>query len=577
MKVFGVAARAKRETVSERESRTELARLLSDPHFRLTGRNRNFLTYVATEMFEGRSATVKAYTIAVDVFGRPNDFDPIADPIVRIEATRLRAALAQYYEAHAEEGSVRIELPRGKYIPVFTRTPPQAERFVDADTPAVQEIGETSNAWRSTISKRQLGISAIAAAAAFGVLWFVFAEGPGFSEKPTVAVEMRLAGDPTDVGAGSIRDDLMIALSQFQTFKLAATGTLDVGKVNATQTAAASLFHSVRRTTSPYQVILKYQPTETLRSVWWQIVNPVTGEALRSGIEQVVVDQRPEVEIRRRLVTHLATRFVGAHGVINGIELARELAAPTLGNGCVLRSVKAAERLDASELWEAGTCLDATLLITPNDPDVIAERAIVLLESEPPEASTELTSRALDLANKAVALAPLSDRAGYAQMLAQFRNGQTEAALVSGYRALELNSNNSLTAARLGAMLFAQGRWAEGYDLAVRAGENEPVAHVDAGLTLALYAYYRGDFREALLRVQQMARSDNYVASILQIAAAGQLGNATASREAADRLKERGDRFWTTFHSNMAARHYTPALIAQLGAGLIKAGFAPSQ
>jgi len=201
----------------------------------------------------------------------------------------------------------------------------------------------------------------------------------------------------------------------------------------------------------------------------------------------------------------------------------------------------------------------------------------VLLESEPPEASTELISRAVDLANKAVALAPLSDRASYAQMLAQFRNGQTEVALVSGYRALKLNPNNSLITARLGAMLFAHGRWTEGYDLAVRAGENEPVPPVDVGLTLALHAYYRGDFREALLRVQQMARSDNYVASILQIAAAGQLGNATAAREAAARLKEQSDQFWTTFRSDMTARHYTSVFIDQLGAGLIKAGFAPSQ
>ncbi|WP_271893955.1 hypothetical protein [Candidatus Phyllobacterium onerii] len=56
---------------------------------------------------------------------------------------------------------------------------------------------------------------------------------------------------------------------------------------------------------------------------------------MRSGIEQIVLDQRPEVEIRRSLVTRLAIRFAGAHGVINAIELCRELANPTLGNGCV--------------------------------------------------------------------------------------------------------------------------------------------------------------------------------------------------------------------------------------------------
>lgn len=577
MEANGNADGPEQDRVSEREARTELSRLLSDPQFRLTERNRNFLRFVTTEMFEGRAARVKAYAIAVDVFGRPPDFDPINDPIVRIEATRLRASLAQYYESRIEEGSVRIELPRGKYIPIFTKAPPQAEGPDDADAPADLEVGETSPGWRNSISKRRLVLSAIAASVAFGVIWLSSAKGPGFSEKPTVAVEMRLAGDQTDIEAGLIHDYLITALSQFQTLKLAAGETPRIAAADVTQAAAVSLFHSIRRTTNPYHVILKYHPTETARSVWWQIVNPLTGEAFRSGVERVFLDKSTEVEARRELVTHLATRFAGAHGVINGIELARELATPNLGNGCILRSAMAVESLDADELWEAGTCLDATLLIAPNDPDIVAEQAIVLLASEAPEASTELTLHALELANKAVALAPLSDRAGYAQMLAQFRNGQIEAAFVSGYRALELNPNNSLIAARLGAMLFVHGSWAAGCGLAIKAGMIEPVPHTDAGLTLALCAYHRGDFGEALLRVQQMGRPENYVANVLQIAASGQLGNATASREATDRLNARRNQFWTSFRSDMAARHYGPALIDELSAGLTKAGLALPQ
>lgn len=577
MEANGNADGPEQDRVSEREARTELSRLLSDPQFRLTERNRNFLRFVTTEMFEGRAARVKAYAIAVDVFGRPPDFDPINDPIVRIEATRLRASLAQYYESRIEEGSVRIELPRGKYIPIFTKAPPQAEGPDDADAPADLEVGETSPGWRNSISKRRLVLSAIAASVAFGVIWLSSAKGPGFSEKPTVAVEMRLAGDQTDIEAGLIHDYLITALSQFQTLKLAAGETPRIAAADVTQAAAVSLFHSIRRMTNPYHVILKYHPTETARSVWWQIVNPLTGEAFRSGVERVFLDKSTEVEARRELVTHLATRFAGAHGVINGIELARELATPNLGNGCILRSAMAVESLDADELWEAGTCLDATLLIAPNDPDIVAEQAIVLLASEAPEASTELTLHALELANKAVALAPLSDRAGYAQMLAQFRNGQIEAAFVSGYRALELNPNNSLIAARLGAMLFVHGSWAAGCGLAIKAGMIEPVPHTDAGLTLALCAYHRGDFGEALLRVQQMGRPENYVANVLQIAASGQLGNATASREATDRLNARRNQFWTSFRSDMAARHYGPALIDELSAGLTKAGLALPQ
>jgi hypothetical protein len=260
--------------------------------------------------------------------------------------------------------------------------------------------------------------------------------------------------------------------------------------------------------------------------------------------------------------------------VINSLELTRELASPTFGNGCVLRSAVALEQLDRSLLQEVQTCLVATLLDAPNDPDINTELAIVNLELDVPEAPTELTAQALTLANKAVSLAPMSDRAGYAQMLAQFRNGQREAAFVSGYRAMGLNPGNSLIPAQLGAMLFAAGRWAEGAGMAIKAGMIDGVTPSDAGLTLALDAYRRGEFAEALLRVQQMGRSENYIANILELAAAGQMDNAPNIDEAAKRLNAQRKHFPASFRSDMAARRYSPEIVDQLGAGLTKAGFA---
>ncbi|WP_129155274.1 hypothetical protein [Bosea sp. Tri-44] len=94
--------------------------MLSDPDFQCSDRNKRFLQYVSEELFHGREASVKAYTIAVDVFGRPSSFDPAIDPIVRIEATRLRAALISYYDLHGA-GRIQIDLPKGRYIPNFIR------------------------------------------------------------------------------------------------------------------------------------------------------------------------------------------------------------------------------------------------------------------------------------------------------------------------------------------------------------------------------------------------------------------------------------------------------------------------
>ncbi|RDJ19818.1 hypothetical protein DWF00_04340 [Bosea caraganae] len=71
------------------------------------------------ESLAGRGDRIKAYTIAVDVFGRGADFDGMLDPVVRIEAGRLRQALAEYYAGSGQAERIRISLPKGAYEPVF--------------------------------------------------------------------------------------------------------------------------------------------------------------------------------------------------------------------------------------------------------------------------------------------------------------------------------------------------------------------------------------------------------------------------------------------------------------------------
>ena len=100
--------------------KSALERLLSDGKLKLSERNRRFLSFVVSETLAGRGERIKAYTIAVDVFGRGLDFDPISDPIVRIEATRLRSALSTYYEHMGRNEQVRILIPPGGYVPQFS-------------------------------------------------------------------------------------------------------------------------------------------------------------------------------------------------------------------------------------------------------------------------------------------------------------------------------------------------------------------------------------------------------------------------------------------------------------------------
>jgi adenylate cyclase len=108
-----------REGVSTDRVRAELRRVLGSPSFDASERNRSFLAYVVEESLAGRADRIKAYSIATSVFGRDERFDPQVDSIVRIEAGRLRRSLERYYLTDGRASRIRIDIPRGGYVPVF--------------------------------------------------------------------------------------------------------------------------------------------------------------------------------------------------------------------------------------------------------------------------------------------------------------------------------------------------------------------------------------------------------------------------------------------------------------------------
>ena len=92
--------------------REQLKRMLESAEFKATDKQRKFLSFVVGETLEDRAARLKGYTIAVDVYGRTDNFDPQVDPVVRLEAGRLRRALDQYFLKAGRNDPVRIEIPR---------------------------------------------------------------------------------------------------------------------------------------------------------------------------------------------------------------------------------------------------------------------------------------------------------------------------------------------------------------------------------------------------------------------------------------------------------------------------------
>ena len=143
--------------------RRQLDRVLASAGFSRNERLSRFLRFVVERHLEGRDQELKESLIAIEVFGREPGYDSKQDPIVRTEASRLRARLSEYYLADGKSDSMIIELPKGGYVPVVH----SAER---TDKPAAPEAARL-NKWRIPVGIAALALLVVASAA---VNWWWF-------------------------------------------------------------------------------------------------------------------------------------------------------------------------------------------------------------------------------------------------------------------------------------------------------------------------------------------------------------------------------------------------------------------
>jgi serine/threonine-protein kinase len=96
---------------SDKPIRDHLARVLGSATFQPVDRLKRFLAFITHEALAGRSDQLKEYVIGVQVFGKEESFDPRTDPIVRVQARRLRARLVRYYRPWRSGGRLKISPP----------------------------------------------------------------------------------------------------------------------------------------------------------------------------------------------------------------------------------------------------------------------------------------------------------------------------------------------------------------------------------------------------------------------------------------------------------------------------------
>ena len=157
--------------------RAELRLVLASPLFSRASALSRVLAYICEKFFQGEAESIKEYSIAVEALGRPQSFDPAIDTIVRVEASRLRRRLREYYETEGADHRIHIVLSEIGYVPRFIHKPEagnggqpsglvsESAPVSTATEPAPREAAlDTRTRWRSPWAVRFLvgGLFALA-------------------------------------------------------------------------------------------------------------------------------------------------------------------------------------------------------------------------------------------------------------------------------------------------------------------------------------------------------------------------------------------------------------------------------
>ena len=138
------------EGVTSAEVRQQLAEILKSKDFQASERLQRFLTFIVEESLKGRGKALKAYCVAVEVFKLGTDFDPSTNPLIRVEAGRLRSKLDHYYLT-CPDAPVRIIIPKGGYAALFYKNPSAQIQAGQSHEAALEPEQSAQSSARTTI------------------------------------------------------------------------------------------------------------------------------------------------------------------------------------------------------------------------------------------------------------------------------------------------------------------------------------------------------------------------------------------------------------------------------------------
>ncbi|MEQ8598706.1 MAG: tetratricopeptide repeat protein [Devosia sp.] len=566
-----------------------LARLLNWPEIARSPQLARFLSYIVERQLAGEGQSIKAYSIAVDVFGRPSDFDPQADPIVRVQARRLRSLLDQYYRGPGADDDIQIQLPIGRYVPEFvaaetTDSSRAATEGTDTSPSEVAGPGDLTQVTKApaprghvTVSWFVLLVLAIGAAA----LVYSFSTVETRREQTIVASgalqppRLRVMEFQNLTGDSSITPTISaLAIELVTDFEPLLIVDVSLGsRAGGGNTEDFSLTGIVRDDPlSPqnYQVGAILTELATNSIVWnWSISVPRDQLTRRGGVDAISQELILLLGGTRGPL-HDRARELLSQGSIAGREnfyLCGVLFSMYRTSG----SVGLAERVRS--------CIAGLPESERDNGNVIAGLASLIAEGVGEGANALLTlddrlAEADELMDRAVLSDPTSSfvweqRARLDEML-----GLHDIAEAAYGTALQINPSNMDAMAAHARHLALIGRLEAAIPAARRAMESVPQTQIPDWYFCvpSMAALYDAEYRRALSYAERCARSDRELGSILALLAAQGTGDASLVDQQLPRVLEVPAFRQAGILSRMRERATDLALIERIETGLREAG-----
>ena len=562
--------------------REELGRILASEEFIASDRLRAFLRFVVEEALAGRADRLKAYTIALEVLGRDGSFDPQTDPVVRMEAGKLRRRLERYYLGVGRGDALRVEIPKGGYAPTF------AKRRDPAPDPSPFLPPDDARRRRYWLTTALLAIPILGALAWLGTsllaprLWSDGSQdaATALPRGPKIAVWpfLNLSGDPGQAYlAEGVTDQIVTDLARFKALFVLST---HVTAKYQEQPANPQHLHqelgidylldgSVRRETDQIILSTRLVDADSNRIIWSETYSD---KLIPANVFKIQED------VAKRVSAIIANNY----GLIAEADLEKAQSRPPKSfdaYDCVLRYYHYQRTVDPQEHAKVRACLERAVELDPDYADAWAVLANIYAQEyrfgyNPRPELYDSHERSLTAANRAVELEPRNPTAQMILANVLFDRHSLEGFRAAAERAIDLNPNDPDLLVHYGMRLTYMGEWGRGVALVTKAIALNP-AHPQWYLNPLMYFHYQtGDYEQALMDTQRQEDFGQIWWLLYRAMILGQLGRREAARPVIEAALRRQPHVRERFFDMARTWNIPDPQIEHMADGLRKAGLA---